>query len=72
MTKKEIATKKVKKAADEIFHNWQMGLIITEMAHEELTRLNGLVFDAYDFGLFVIDPDETQDYIHSLQDKLSD
>lgn len=72
MTKKEIATKRAKDAADKIFRNWQIGCLIHETAHEELNRLNDVIFDAYDFGLMVIDPGEIQDYIHKLQDKMGE
>lgn len=70
MTRKEIETRKAKRAADEIIRKWQIGYYSTKQeAHEELNRLNGVIFDMYDFGLAVINPGEIQEYIHGLQDK---
>lgn len=69
MTKKEIAFDKVKRAADKIIKNYLVGYLSREDAHDRLTRLNNTCFEMYDFELMRIDPGETQEYIHALQEK---
>ena len=62
-------TAKVKTAADNIIWKYQMGNLSKNDAHNMLTELNETCFAMYDFDLFAFDPGETQEYIHSLQDK---
>ena len=69
MSRKEEMTRKVKKAACHIIKKYQMGTISQNEAHNLLTELNNTCFAMYNFDLSPIDPGETQEYIHALQDK---
>lgn len=69
MTKKEITFDKVKRSADKIVNQFQVGYLSREDAHKMLTELNATCFAMYDFNLARIDPGETQEYIHALQEK---
>lgn len=69
MTRKEEMTRNVKKAACHIIKKYQMGDISREYAHELLAELNNTCFAMYTFNLSPIDPGETQEYIHALQEK---
>lgn len=69
MTKKEITFEKVKRCADKIVRKYQIGYLSREDAHKMLTDLNATCFAMYDFELARIDPGETQEYIHALQEK---
>lgn len=69
MTKKEITFEKVKRSADKIIKNYLVGYLSREDAHKMLSDLNATCFAMYTFELARIDPGETQEYIHALQEK---
>lgn len=60
---------KVKIAADHIVWKYQMGHLSREDTHKILNELNSTCFSMYNFSLFDFDPGETQEYIHTLQEK---
>lgn len=60
---------KVKRAADRIVWQYQMGNYNRIEAHNALNELNDCCFAMYNFGLADVDPGKTQDYIHALQEK---
>lgn len=68
-TKKELMTNRIKKSADNIVWQYQMGYLSQMDAHKMLTELNTTCFAMYIFELSPIDPGETQEYIHALQEK---
>lgn len=68
-TKKELMTNRIKKSADNIVWKYQMGYLSRMDAHKMLTELDTTCFAMYNFDLAPIDPGETQDYIHTLQEK---